>query len=62
LYASPYITKVIKSRKMRWAGYVARMREMRIVYKILVRRPEVKRPLVGPSVYRRIILEWIVKK
>ena len=44
LYWSPNITRVIKSRRMRWVGYVARMGERRGVYKVLVRKPEGKRP------------------
>jgi hypothetical protein len=42
LYTSPNIVRVIKSRRMRWAGYVARMEEGRGVHKVLVRKPEVK--------------------
>jgi hypothetical protein len=42
------IVKVIKSRRMRWAGHVARMGECRGVYKVLVRRPEGKKPLGRP--------------
>jgi hypothetical protein len=45
LYSSSNIVKVIKSRRMRWAGHVARMGEERGVYKVLIRRPEGKRPL-----------------
>jgi hypothetical protein len=45
LYSSPNIVRVIKSRRMRWAGHVARMGEGRGVYKVLVGRPEDKRPL-----------------
>jgi len=45
LYASPNITGIIKSRRMRWAGNVARMCAMRNVYKILVGKSERKRPL-----------------
>jgi hypothetical protein len=45
LYYSPSIIRIIKSRKMRWAGHVARMREKRIVYRLLVGKPERKRPL-----------------
>jgi hypothetical protein len=45
LYSSPNIVRVIKSRRMRWAGHVARMGERRGVYKVLVGRPEGKRPL-----------------
>jgi hypothetical protein len=48
LYSSPNIVRVIKSRKMRWARHVARMEEGRGVYRILVRRPEGKRPLGRP--------------
>jgi hypothetical protein len=48
LYSSPNIVKVIKSRRMRWAGHVARMGEGRGVYKVLVGRPEGKRPLGRP--------------
>jgi hypothetical protein len=42
------IVKVIKSRRMRWAGHVARMGEGRGVYRVLVGRPESKRPLGRP--------------
>jgi len=45
LYASQNIMRVIKSGRMRWAGHVALMREMRNAYTILVRKPEGKRPL-----------------
>jgi hypothetical protein len=45
LYSSPNIVRVNKSRRMRWAGHVARMREGRGVYMVLVGRPEGKRPL-----------------
>jgi hypothetical protein len=45
LYASPNIIRVIKSRGMRWAGHVARMREARNAHSILVGKPEAKRLL-----------------
>jgi hypothetical protein len=45
LYSSPNIIRVIKSRKIRWAGNVARMGEKRDAYRILVGRPEGRRPL-----------------
>jgi hypothetical protein len=48
LYFSPNIVGVIKSRRMRWAGHVARMGEVRGVYRVLVERPESKRPLGRP--------------
>jgi hypothetical protein len=48
LYSSPSIIRVIKSRRMRWAGHVARMEEKRNAYRILVEKPEGKRPLRRP--------------
>jgi hypothetical protein len=49
LYFSPNIVRVIKSRRIRWAGHVACMGEGRGVYRVLVGRPEEKRPLGRPS-------------
>ena len=48
LYSSPNILRVIKSRRMRWAGHVALMGEERSVYRVLVGKPEGKRPLGRP--------------
>jgi hypothetical protein len=48
LYSSPNIVGVIKLRRMRWVGHVARMGEGRGVYRVLVGRPEGKRPLGRP--------------
>jgi hypothetical protein len=48
LYSSPSIIRIIKSRRMRWAGYVARMGEKRSAYRLLVGMPEGKRPLGRP--------------
>jgi len=48
LYSSPNIVRVVKSRRMRWAGHVARMGEGRGVYRVLVVKPEGKRPLGSP--------------
>ena len=48
LYSSPSIMRVIKSRRMRWAGHVVRMGEERGVYRVLVGKPEGKRPLGIP--------------
>jgi hypothetical protein len=42
LYSSPSKIRIIKSRRMRWAGRVARMGEKRNVYRLLVGKPEVK--------------------
>jgi hypothetical protein len=48
LYSSPDIIRQIKSRRMRWAGHVARMGGGRNVYRVLVGKPEGKRPLERP--------------
>jgi hypothetical protein len=48
LYSSPDIIRQVKSRRVRWAGHVARMGEERKVYKVLVGKPEGKRPLERP--------------
>ena len=48
LYPSPNIVLVIKWRRMRWAGHVARMGEERGLNKLLVGKPEGKRPLGRP--------------
>jgi hypothetical protein len=48
LYSSPSIIRVIKARRMRWAGHVARMGEVRGAYNILFGRPEGRRPLGRP--------------
>jgi hypothetical protein len=49
LYSSPDIIRQIKSRRMRWAGHVARMVEGRNVYRVLVGKSEGKRPLERPE-------------
>jgi len=48
LYSSPNIVRVIKSRRVRWAGHVARMGKERGAYRVLVGKPEGKRPLRRP--------------
>jgi hypothetical protein len=48
LYSSPTIIIIIKSRRMRWAGHVTRLREKRNMYRLLVGRPEGKRTLGRP--------------
>jgi hypothetical protein len=68
LYSSPNIVWVIKSRRMRWAGHVARMGERRGAYRVLVGKPEGRRPLGRPRrrwevntlllVLRRIFGKW----
>jgi hypothetical protein len=47
-YSSPNIIRVIRSRRITWAGHVARMGEERGAYRILVERPEGRRPLGRP--------------
>ena len=49
LYSLPNIVRVVKSRRMRWAGHVARMEEDRGVQRVLVGRPEGKRPSGRPK-------------
>jgi hypothetical protein len=53
LYFSPNIIRIMKSRRMRWAGYVARMGEKRNAYRLLVGKPEERRPLGRPR------LRWV---
>ena len=53
LYTSPNIVRVIKSRRMRWAGHVACIGEERGVYRVLVGKPEGRRPLGRPR------LRWV---
>jgi hypothetical protein len=48
LYCSPSIIRIIRSRRIRWAGHVADFEEKRNVYRILVGKPEGKRPLGRP--------------
>jgi hypothetical protein len=47
-YSLPNIVRVIKSRTMRWTGHVTRMGEGKRVFRVLVGKPEVKRPLGRP--------------
>jgi hypothetical protein len=58
LYSSPNIVRVIKSRGMRLAGHVARMGQGRGIYRVLVGRPEGKRPLERTRRRGRITLSW----
>jgi len=48
LYSSPNLVRMIKSRRMRWAGHVVHMGEERGVYRVLMGKPEGKRPLGRP--------------
>jgi len=58
---SPNNLRVTKSRKMRWEGHVARMGERRGVYRVLVGKPEGKRPLGRIVVDGRILIRWIFR-
>ena len=62
LYSLPNIVRVVKSRRMRWAGHVTRMGEDRGVHRVLVGNPEGKRPLGDQDIDGRIILRWIFRK
>jgi hypothetical protein len=53
LYSSPSIIRIIKSSRMRWAGHIARMGEKRKAYRLLLGKPEGKRPLGRPR------LNWV---
>jgi hypothetical protein len=62
LHSLTTIVWVVKSRRMRWAGRVARMGEARGVRRMLVGNPEGKRPLGRPRRRWRIILRWMFRK
>jgi hypothetical protein len=53
LYSSPSIIRILKARRMRWVGYVARMGGKRNTYRLLVGKPEGKRPVGRPR------LKWL---
>ena len=56
LYSLPNIVRVVKSRRMRWAGHVARMGEDRGVYRVSVGKPDRKRPLGRPKHRREDVI------
>jgi hypothetical protein len=58
LYSSPDIIRHIKSRRMRWAGHVARMGEVRNVYRVLVGKPEEKNHLENQGIDGRMGSKW----
>jgi hypothetical protein len=64
LYSLPNIVRVVKLRRMRWAGHVARMGEDRGVHRVLVGKPEGKRPLGRPrlrwenNIFRKLEGSW----
>jgi hypothetical protein len=62
LYSSPNIIRMIKSRRMRWVGHVTRLGDKRNARRILVGKPEGKRPLGRPR--RRWVdnIKWILER
>ena len=62
LYSSPIIVRVIKSRRMRWAGHVALMGEEMGVYRFLVRKQEGRNHWRDLGVDEWIILGWISRR
>jgi hypothetical protein len=58
LYSSPSLIRITKSRRMRWAGHVIRMGAKRNAYRLLVEKPEGRRPLGRP----RRSLGWILER
>jgi hypothetical protein len=62
IYCSPSIIRIIKSSRMRWAGHVARMGEKKNVYRLLVGKPEGKRPLGRRKRGGWITLRWILQR
>jgi hypothetical protein len=62
LYSLPNIVRVVNSRRMRWAGHVARMGEERGVHRVLVGKPRERGHWGDPYLDGRIILSWIFRK
>ena len=62
LYRSLNIIRMIKSRRLRWAGHVARVEESRRAFNIIIGKPTGKRLWGGLGVDGRIILEWTLKR
>ena len=61
LYSSPNIVRVIKSRRMRWAGLIVHMRESRDVHRVLMGKLTERDHLKDPRLDGRIILTWIFR-
>jgi hypothetical protein len=62
LYSSPSIIRLIKSRRLRWVGYVARMGEKRNAYRLLVGKPEERDHWEDQEIGGWIILGWILER
>jgi hypothetical protein len=62
LYPSPNTVRLIQSRRMRLAGHVTRVGERRVVCRVLVGKPERKRPFGRPRHRWKDNIKWIVRK
>ena len=62
LYRSPNIVRTITSRRLKWAGHVAKMEEFKSAFKIVISKPAGKKPLGRPRRRWRTILEWTLKR
>jgi len=62
LYFTPDIIRIMKSRIMRWAGYVVRVGDRRVAYSVLFGKPVGKKHLEDLGVDGRILLNWIFRK
>jgi hypothetical protein len=62
LYSSPSIVRVIKARRMRWAGHVERMGEVKGAYNILVGKPEGRNHWKDLGIDGGVTLRWILGK
>jgi hypothetical protein len=62
VYSSPNIIRLLKSRRMRGAGHVTHMGEMRSAYKTLFGKPEEKGPCRRPRCRWEVMLKWVLGK
>jgi hypothetical protein len=62
LYSSPDVIRMIKSRRMRWAGHITQLGEKRNEYRLFMGKPEGRRPLERERIGGWTILKWIMEK
>jgi hypothetical protein len=60
LYTLPSVIRIIKSRRMRWAGHIAQIGEKRKAYRLLLEKPKGKSPLEDQDIGRWILERWDV--